>query len=72
MYLAQVIDAPTNAVERMQITEKVGRGIRLMREHLDEVDIPKIKWKRLGVLCDEGQDLIPDSDEQFSLFQEVA
>lgn len=72
MYLAQVIDAPTDAVERMQITEKVGRGIRLMREHLDEVDIPKIKWKRLGVLCDEGQDLIPDSDEQFSLFQEVA
>ena len=72
MYLAQVIDAPTDAVERMQIAEKVGRGIRLMREHLDEVDIPKIKWKRLGVLCDEGQDLIPDSDEQFSLFQEVA
>lgn len=60
LQLANVVEYGTTDAEKVQLLEKVGKAIRILREHKDEVDIPKTKWKRLGVLCNEGQDFIPD------------
>lgn len=61
LQLSEVSKLGASEVEKMQLVEKVAKALRIIKENLDDVDIPKTKWKRLGILCDEGQDFIPDS-----------
>lgn len=67
-HFISVIDTAENDTEKNTLTERVAKALRILKEHPDEVDIPKVKWKRLGVLCDEGQEFIPSNeDEQLTI-----
>lgn len=64
VYLSTVIEKSNNDKERLEITEKVAKAIRILSKAVSEVDIPKIKWKRLNVVCDEEQDFIPEQYQE--------
>jgi len=56
----EVIDKGDSDVEKMQLAEKVAKALRILKNHKDDVDIPKTKWKRLAVTANEDQEFIPD------------
>lgn len=69
MMFADVIEAVSEKSAKFALSEKVARGIRILKENKQEVDVPKIKWKRLqNITANEGQEFIPtDSDMQISI-----
>lgn len=53
-----------NPAQQFALSEKVAKAIRILREHPEDVDIPKIKWKRLqNITAEEGQNFIPSSND---------
>ena len=52
------------SIQRFNLSERVAKAIRILKEHSEDVDIPRIKWKRLqNITADEGQDFIPSSSD---------
>ena len=52
------------SIQRFNLSERVAKAIRILKEHSEDVDIPRIKWKQLqNITADEGQDFIPSSSD---------
>lgn len=65
LYLTSVIqddERYDNMSHKFEIIEKTSKALSILSKSLRDVDIPKIKWVRLKVYADEGQDFIPDND----------
>lgn len=65
LYLTSVIqddERYNNMSHKFEIIEKTSKALSILSKSLRDVDIPKIKWVRLKVYADEGQDFIPDND----------
>lgn len=49
--------------DKFDLIEKTSKALSILSKSLKEVDIPKIRWVRLKVYADDGQDFIPDDDD---------
>lgn len=67
VYLSTVIGKANSEKEKLDMSEKVSKAVKILLKNSSDVDIPKIKWKRLKVVCDEEQDFIPDDYYQEKL-----
>lgn len=68
MLFAHVIQQTNDEKLSFALSEKVAKGIRVLRERTSEIDIPKIKWKRLqNITAEEGQDFIPNSEPEVQM-----
>ena len=68
MLFAHVIQQTNDEKLNFVLSEKVARGIRVLKERTSEIDIPKIKWKRLqNITAEEGQDFIPNSEPEVQM-----
>ena len=58
LLLSKVSNYAKTDKEQLKISEKIGKGIRILINSADDVDIPKIKWVSLSnIIVDEGQDI---------------
>lgn len=69
--LADVIEREKDTKKQNDLIEKVGKAMRVLKEHSAELDVPKINWKRLKVSAEEGQEFIPIAQNQND-FKQIA
>lgn len=55
-FFAQVVDFVSSDVEKMQLSEKVGKAINILLENRKSVDIPVTKWKRITFVSSIDQE----------------
>lgn len=69
--LSGIIEREKDIKRQNDLIEKVGKAIKVLKEHHTDLDVPKINWKRLKVSAEEGQEFIPAASNT-SDFRQIA